>query len=123
MNKDQIIANKLILQANSQSKEIERLKAEIKDFENYVQTYEQAEQIAKETGIPIEKTIEDYIIEETQEMDLANLSNEQQAAVQQQQQADLQQAAMGSPMMDPSKNPALGGQQGGEGQAVPPTEG
>jgi len=26
-------------------------------------------------------------------------------------------------MMDPSKNPALGGQQGGEGQAVPPTEG
>ena len=43
----------------------------IKDFENYVQTYEQAEQIAKETGIPIEKTIEEYITEETQEMDLA----------------------------------------------------
>lgn len=32
MNKDQIITNKLILQVNSQSKEIERLKAEIKDL-------------------------------------------------------------------------------------------
>ncbi len=54
---------------------------------------------------------------------MQEVQGEQQAAVQQQQQADLQQAAMGSPMMDPSKNPALGGQQGGEGQAVPPTEG
>ena len=54
---------------------------------------------------------------------MQDVQGEQQAAVQQQQQADLQQAAMGSPMMDPSKNPALGGQQGGEGQAVPPTEG
>ena len=34
MNKDQIIASKLILQANSQSKEIERLKAEIKELES-----------------------------------------------------------------------------------------
>merc|ERR1712167_497168 len=50
---------------------------------------------------------------------MQDVQGEQQAAVQQ-QQADLQQAAMGSPMMDPSKNPALGGQQGGEGQAVPP---
>jgi septal ring factor EnvC (AmiA/AmiB activator) len=32
MNKDQVIASKLILQANSQSKEIERLKAEIKEL-------------------------------------------------------------------------------------------
>ena len=54
---------------------------------------------------------------------MQDVQGEQQAAVQQQQQVDLQQAAMGSPMMDPSKNPALGGQQGGEGQAVPPTEG
>ena len=54
---------------------------------------------------------------------MQEVQGEQQAAVQQQQQADLQQAAMGSPMMDPSKNQALGGQQGGEGQAVPPTEG
>ena len=54
---------------------------------------------------------------------MQEVQGEQQAAVQQQQQADLQQAAIGSPMMDPSKNPALGGQQGGEGQAVPPTEG
>ena len=43
----------------------------IKDFENYIQTYEQAEQIAKEVGIPIEKTIEEYITQETQEVDLA----------------------------------------------------
>ena len=34
MNKDQIITNKLILQVNSQSKEIESLKAEIKDLKN-----------------------------------------------------------------------------------------
>ena len=55
---------------------------------------------------------------------MQEVQGEQQAAVQQQQQADLQQAAMGSPMMDPSKNPALGGQQqGGEGQPIPPTEG
>ena len=54
---------------------------------------------------------------------MQEVQGEQQAAVQQQQQADLQQAAIGSPMMDPSKNPALGGQQVGEGQAVPPTEG
>ena len=54
---------------------------------------------------------------------MQEVKGEQQAAIQQQQQVDLQQAAMGSPMMDPSKNPALGGQQGGEGQAVPPTEG
>ena len=54
---------------------------------------------------------------------MQEVQGEQQAAVQQQQQVDLQQAAMSSPMMDPSKNPALGGQQGGEGQAVPPTEG
>ena len=54
---------------------------------------------------------------------MQEVQGEQQAAVQQQQQADLQQAAIGSPMMDPSKNPALGGQQGGEGQPIPPTEG
>jgi hypothetical protein len=54
---------------------------------------------------------------------MQEVQGEQQAAVQQQQQADLQQAAMGSPMMDPSKNPALGGQPVGEGQPVPPTEG
>ena len=52
---------------------------------------------------------------------MQDVQGEQQAAIQQQQQADLQQAAMGSPMMDPSKNPALGGQPVGEGQAVPPT--
>merc|ERR1712167_502542 len=34
------------------------------------------------------------------------------AAAQQEQQVDLQKAQMASPMMDPSKNPALGGQQG-----------
>ena len=54
---------------------------------------------------------------------MQEVQGEQQAAVQQQQQADLQQAAIGSPMMDPSKNPALGGQPVGEGQPVPPTEG
>ena len=54
---------------------------------------------------------------------MQEVQGEQQAAVQQQQQADLQQAAIGSPMMDPSKNPALGGQPIGEGQAEPPTEG
>ena len=54
---------------------------------------------------------------------MQEVQGEQQAAVQQQQQADLQQAAIGSPMMDPSKNPALGGQPVGEGQAEPPTEG
>ena len=32
MNKDQIITSKLILQVNSQSKEIESLKAEIKEL-------------------------------------------------------------------------------------------
>ena len=36
MNKDQIIANKLILQANSQTKEIERLKAEIKELKQHL---------------------------------------------------------------------------------------
>ena len=54
---------------------------------------------------------------------MQDVQGEQQAAVQQEQQVDLQKAQMASPMMDPSKNPALGGQQGGEGQAVPPTEG
>ena len=54
---------------------------------------------------------------------MQEVQGEQQAAVQQEQQVDLQKAQMASPMMDPSKNPALGGQQGGEGQAVPPTEG
>jgi len=54
---------------------------------------------------------------------MQEVKQEQQQAVQQEQQVDLAKAQMGSPMMDPSKNPALGGQQGGEGQAVPPTEG
>ena len=54
---------------------------------------------------------------------MQEVQGEQQAAVQQEQQVDLAKAEMASPMMDPSKNPALGGQQGGEGQAVPPTEG
>jgi len=54
---------------------------------------------------------------------MQEVQQEQQAAVQQEQSVELQKAQMGSPMMDPSKNPALGGQQGGEGQAVPPTEG
>ena len=54
---------------------------------------------------------------------MQEVQGEQQAAVQQEHQVDLQKAQMASPMMDPSKNPALGGQQGGEGQAVPPTEG
>ena len=54
---------------------------------------------------------------------MQEVQGEQQAMIEQQQQAELQQAAIGSPMMDPSKNPQLGGQQGGEGQPVPPTEG
>ena len=54
---------------------------------------------------------------------MQEIQQEQQAAVQQQQQADMQQAAIGSPMMDPSKNPALGGQPVGQGQPIPPTEG
>ncbi len=54
---------------------------------------------------------------------MQEVQQEQQAAVQQEQSVELQKAQMGSPMMDPSKNPALGGQQGGEGQAEPPTEG
>ena len=54
---------------------------------------------------------------------MQEVQQEQQAAIQQEQSVDLQKAQMASPMMDPSKNPALGGQQGGEGQAVPPTEG
>ena len=54
---------------------------------------------------------------------MQEVQQEQQQAVQQEQQVELRKAQMGSPMMDPSKNPALGGQQGGEGQAVPPTEG
>ena len=54
---------------------------------------------------------------------MQEIKGEQQAAVQQQQQADMQQAAIGSPMMDPSKNPALGGQPVGKGQPIPPTEG
>ena len=54
---------------------------------------------------------------------MQEVQGEQQAAIQQEQQVDLAKAEMASPMMDPSKNPALGGQQGGEGQAVPPTEG
>jgi len=55
---------------------------------------------------------------------MQEVQQEQQQAVQQEQQAELAKAQMGSPMMDPSKNPALlGGLQGGEGQPVPPTEG
>ena len=54
---------------------------------------------------------------------MQEVQQEQQQAVNQEQQVDLQKAAMGSAMMDPSKNPQLGGQQGGEGQPVPPTEG
>jgi hypothetical protein len=54
---------------------------------------------------------------------MQEVQGEQQAAVQQEQQVDLQKAQMASPMMDPSKNPALGGQPVGEGQPVPPTEG
>ena len=54
---------------------------------------------------------------------MQEVKQEQQQAVQQEQQVDLAKARMGSPMMDPSKNPQLGGQQGGEGQPVPPTEG
>jgi len=55
---------------------------------------------------------------------MEEVQQERQQAVQQAQQVELQKAQMGSPMMDPSKNPAiLGGQQGGEGQPVPPTEG
>ena len=52
---------------------------------------------------------------------MQDVQGEQQAAVQQEQQVELQKAQMGSPMMDPSKNPQLGGQQGGEGQPIPPT--
>ena len=54
---------------------------------------------------------------------MQEVQGERQQAVQQEQAVELQKAQMASPMMDPSKNPALGGQQGGEGQAVPPTEG
>ena len=54
---------------------------------------------------------------------MQDVQGEQQAAVQQEQQVDLQKAQMASPMMDPSKNPALGGQPVGQGQAEPPTEG
>ena len=54
---------------------------------------------------------------------MQEVQQEQQAAVQQEQQVELQKAQMGSPMMDPSKNPALGGQPVGQGQAEPPTEG
>ena len=54
---------------------------------------------------------------------MQDVQGEQQAAVQQEQQVELQKAQMGSPMMDPSKNPALLGGQIGEGQAIPPTEG
>ena len=54
---------------------------------------------------------------------MQEVQGERQQAVQQEQSVELQKAQMASPMMDPSKNPALGGQQGGEGQAVPPTEG
>ena len=54
---------------------------------------------------------------------MQEVQQEQQAAVQQEQQVDLAKAEMASPMMDPSKNPALGGQPVGEGQPVPPTEG
>lgn len=54
---------------------------------------------------------------------MQEVQGEQQAAVQQEQQVDLAKAEMASPMMDPSKNPALGGQPIGEGQPIPPTEG
>ena len=54
---------------------------------------------------------------------MQEVQGEQQAAIQQEQGVELQKAQMGSPMMDPSKNPALGGQPVGEGQPVPPTEG
>ena len=54
---------------------------------------------------------------------MQEVQGERQQAVQQEQAVELQKAQMASPMMDPSKNPALGGQQGGEGQPVPPTEG
>ena len=54
---------------------------------------------------------------------MQEVQGERQQAIQQEQAVELQKAQMASPMMDPSKNPALGGQQGGEGQAVPPTEG
>jgi len=55
---------------------------------------------------------------------MQEVKQEQGQAIQQEQQVDLAKAQMSSPMMDPSKNPALlGGEQGGEGQPVPPTEG
>jgi len=56
---------------------------------------------------------------------MEEVQKEQQQAVQQEQQAELAKAQIGSPMMDPSKNPALlGGQQpGGESQPIPPQEG
>ena len=54
---------------------------------------------------------------------MQEIQGEQQAAIQQEQGVELEKARMGSPMMDPSKNPALGGQPVGEGQPVPPTEG
>ena len=54
---------------------------------------------------------------------MQEVQGEQQAAIQQEQGVELEKARMGSPMMDPSKNPALGGQPVGQGQAEPPTEG
>ena len=54
---------------------------------------------------------------------MQEVQGERQQAVQQEQAVELQKAQMASPMMDPSKNPALGGQPVGEGQPVPPTEG
>ena len=54
---------------------------------------------------------------------MQEVQGERQQAIQQEQSVELQKAQMASPMMDPSKNTLLGGQQGGEGQAVPPTEG
>jgi len=54
---------------------------------------------------------------------MQEVQGERQQAVQQEQAVELQKAQMASPMMDPSKNPALGGQPVGQGQAEPPTEG
>ena len=54
---------------------------------------------------------------------MQEVQGEQQAAIQQEQGVELEKARMGSPMMDPSKNPALGGQPSGEGEASPPTQG
>ena len=54
---------------------------------------------------------------------MQEVQGEQQAAIQQEQGVELQKAQMSSPMMDPSKNPALGGQPSGQGEAGPPTQG